>query len=187
MYTRYLLILSETHSAAPRGFRQFRGTLCTQFLPTYETCASFDYYRECESGGRPCHCAAALRSLTRRAEISCRAHRTRLVGSVGDNKGVSKTTSRLSSLHKRVSGSNAYQIALFSAFQKGVSNPLIKTALRFISSAKITLKVVWKPYFYARKVMINAPSVGVIFPGPAITQKVYHQGIKCFSQLAGLQ
>ena len=32
----------------------------------------------------------------------------------------------------------------FSAFQKGVSNPLIKTALR-LSSAKITLKVVWKP------------------------------------------
>ena len=32
----------------------------------------------------------------------------------------------------------------FSAFQKGVSNPLIKTALR-LSSAKSTLKVVWKP------------------------------------------
>ena len=32
----------------------------------------------------------------------------------------------------------------FSAFQKGVSNPIIKTALR-LSSAKITLKVVWKP------------------------------------------
>ena len=40
----YLCILSETHSAAPRGFRQFRGTLCTQFLPTNKTCASFDYY-----------------------------------------------------------------------------------------------------------------------------------------------
>ena len=26
-------------------------------------------YREYESWGRPCHCAAALRSLTRRAEI----------------------------------------------------------------------------------------------------------------------
>ena len=41
-------------------------------------------------------------------------------------------------------------------FQKGFSNPLIKTALR-LSSAKITLKVVWKPSFYARSVMINAP------------------------------
>ena len=30
-------------------------------------------YREYESRGRPCHCAAALRSLTRRAEIN-RAH-----------------------------------------------------------------------------------------------------------------
>ena len=60
-------------------------------------------------------------------------------------KGVSKLTAlRLSPLQKRVSGSNAYQIALFSAFQKGVSNPIIKTALR-LSSAKITLKVVWKP------------------------------------------
>ena len=48
------------------------------------------------------------------------------------------------SLQKRVSGSNALQIALFSAFQKGVSNPVIKTALR-LSSAEITLKVVWKP------------------------------------------
>ena len=27
----------------PCGFRQFRGTLCTQFLPN-ETCASFDYW-----------------------------------------------------------------------------------------------------------------------------------------------
>ena len=35
------------------------------------------------------------------------------------------------------------QIALFSAFEKQVSNPLIKTALR-LSSAKITLKVVLK-------------------------------------------
>ena len=48
------------------------------------------------------------------------------------------------SLQKRVSGSNAFQIAFFSAFEKGVSNPIIKTALR-LSSAKITLKVVWKP------------------------------------------
>ena len=49
-----------------------------------------------------------------------------------------KTALRLSPLQKRVSGSNAYQIALFSAFQKGVSNPIIKTALRLLS-AKITL------------------------------------------------
>ena len=28
-----------------------------------------ELYREYESRGRPCHCAAALRSLTRRAEI----------------------------------------------------------------------------------------------------------------------
>ena len=41
-------------------------------------------------------------------------------------------TLRLSSLQKRVSGSNAYQIALFSAFQKGVSNPLIKNSFAFI-------------------------------------------------------
>ena len=56
-------------------------------------------------------------------------------------KGSFKRALRLSPLQKRVSGSNAYQIALFSAFQKGVSNPIIKTALR-LSSAKITLKVV---------------------------------------------
>ena len=30
-------------------------------------------------------------------------------------------------------------------------------------------------------------SVGGIFPGPATTQKVYHDGIEWFSQLAGLQ
>ena len=30
-------------------------------------------------------------------------------------------------------------------------------------------------------------SVGGIFPGPATIRKVYHQGIKWFSQLAGLQ
>ena len=40
----------------------------------------------------------------------------------------------------------------------GVSNPLIKTAFR-LSSAKITVKVLWKPIFYTRKVMINAPQV----------------------------
>ena len=43
-----------------------------------------------------------------------------------------KTALRLSPLQKRVSGSNAYQIDLFSAFQKGVSNPIIKTAIAFI-------------------------------------------------------
>ena len=113
-----------------------------------------ELYREYESRGS--HCAAALRSFTRGAELqrSRRAHALRR--SVGDIKAFPKTTLRLSSLQKHVSGSNAYQIALFLAFQKGVSNPLIKTALR-LSSAKITLKVVWKPSFYARKVMINAP------------------------------
>ena len=40
--------------------------------------------------------------------------------------------------------SRLIQITLFSAFQKGFSNPLIKTALR-LSSAKITMKVVWNP------------------------------------------
>ena len=38
----------------------------------------------------------------------------------------------------------------FSAFQKGFSNPLIKTALR-LSSPKITLKVVWKPLILRQK------------------------------------
>ena len=90
----------------------------------------------------PCHCAAALRSSTRRAEMHV-GHMP-LRRSVGDI-GVSKQLCVYHLyLQKHVSVSNAYQIVLFSAFQTGISNPLIKTALR-LSSAKITLKVVWKP------------------------------------------
>ena len=69
--------------------------------------------------------------------------RAPLCRSVGDIMPF-ETTLRLSSVQKHVSGSNALQIALFSASLKGFSNPLIKTALR-LSFAKITLKVVWKP------------------------------------------
>ena len=90
--------------------------------------SSISQYREYESRGRLCHCGAAMRNFIRNT-MHLKAF---------------QNTLRLSPLQKRVSGSNAYQIALFSAFQKGVSNPLIKTALR-LSSAKITLKVVWKP------------------------------------------
>ena len=79
-------------------------------------------------------------------------------GNVGRIYNAFQMTWRLSSLQKRVSGSNAFQIALFSAFQKGVSNPLIKTALR-LSSTKITLKVIWKPKILRHNVMINAPKV----------------------------
>ena len=46
----------------------------------------------------------------------------------------------------------------FFAFEKRVSNPIIKTALR-LSSAKITLKVVWKPNSTPEKVEINAVSL----------------------------
>ena len=44
-----------------------------------------ELYREYESRGRPCHCAAALRSLNRRAEIMFRA-RVYAYKSVGDIK-----------------------------------------------------------------------------------------------------
>ena len=137
-----------------RGYRSLR--LCLSSFPRVETCFNTHYQNaysntfrnaflellrlstlsrvEYESRGRPCHCAAALRSL--RAEI--------MEGvSVRDLRRF-KTTLRLSTLQKRFSGSNAFQIALFLAFHKGVSHPLNKTALR-LSSAKITLKVVWKP------------------------------------------
>ena len=90
--------------------------------------------------------ALSLRSLIHRHVPSRR--------SVGDVKPFQNNCAFIIST---VSSSNTYQITLFSAFQKGVINPLIKTALR-LSSAKITLKVVWKPKFYTRKVMINAPN-----------------------------
>ena len=44
--------------------------------------------------------------------------------SVGDIKAFQNNFAFISYLQKRVSGWNAYQIALFPAFQKGVSNPL---------------------------------------------------------------
>ena len=78
---------------------------------------SISQYREYEWPGMLCHCGAALRNFIRNTMHL---------------KWRFKTTLRLSPLQKRVSGSIAYQIALFSAFQKGVSNPIIKTALRFI-------------------------------------------------------
>ena len=87
----------------------------------------------------------SLRSCIAQFDPWSRDHvgRTPLRRSVEDIKAFQMTL-HLSSLQKRVSDSNGFQIARFSAFQKGVSNPLIKTALR-LSSAKITLKVVWKP------------------------------------------
>ena len=71
---------------------------------------------------------------------TCIGH-TPLRRSVGDIKAFQNNFAFIISAE---TCSNAYQIAHFSAFQKGVSDPLIKTALR-LSSAKITLKVVWKP------------------------------------------
>ena len=73
---------------------------------------------------RRLHCTVWLME-----QRSCRARLLRR--SVGDIKRVSK---RLCVYHLY---RNVFQIALFLAFQKGVSNPLIKTALR-LSSAKIT-------------------------------------------------
>ena len=89
--------------------------------------SSISLYREYEECQECFHFGAALRNFIRKT-----MHLKRF-----------KTALRLSPLQKRVSGSNAFQIAVFSAFQKGVSNPINKTALR-LSSAKITLKVVWK-------------------------------------------
>ena len=48
-----------------------------------------------------------------------------------------------------------FKTVLLGAFQSGISNPIMKTPLR-ISSVKITLKDVWKPYLPASKEMINA-------------------------------
>ena len=83
--------------------------------------SSISQYGEYESSGRLCHCGAALRNFIRN---------TMHLKAFQNNFAFITST-------ERVSGSNAYQIALFSAFEKGVSNPLIKTAE--------TLKVVWKP------------------------------------------
>ena len=91
--------------------------------------------------GRLCHCGAALRNFIRNT-MHFKAFQNRLcVYHLYRNVFLAQTRIRS---------------PFFPAFQKGVSNPLIKIALR-LSSAKITLKVVWKPYFYTRKVVINAP------------------------------
>ena len=91
--------------------------------------SSISQYREYEECQECFHCGAALRNFIRNTMHL---------------KAFQNSFAFITSTAKRVSGSNAFQIALFSAFEKGVSNPIIKTALR-LSSAKITLKVVWKP------------------------------------------
>ena len=72
-----------------------------------------ELYRKYESRGRPCHCTAALRSLTHRAFVGHMPLRR----SVGDIKAFQNNFA-LSSLQKRVLGSNAYQNTLFQHFRK---------------------------------------------------------------------
>ena len=67
---------------------------------------SISQYREYDSPGRLCQCGAALRNFIR-------------------------NTMHLKAFQNSFAfiTSNAYQIALFSAFEKGISNPLIKKQL----------------------------------------------------------
>ena len=90
--------------------------------------SSISQYREYEECQECFHCGAALRNFIRNT----------MYLNTFQNSFAFITSTEACFWLKRV------QIALFSAFQKGVSNPIIKTALR-LSSAKITLKVVWKP------------------------------------------
>ena len=90
-----------------------------------------ELYREYESRGRPC--------LSLRSCIAQFDPRVPLCRSVRDINTFQNDFAFIISTEtcfwlKRVSDRTFY----------GVSNPLIKTALR-LSSAKITLKVVWKP------------------------------------------
>ena len=67
---------------------------------------SISQYREYDSPGKLCQCGAALRNFIR-------------------------NTMHLKAFQNSFAfiTSNAYQIALFSAFEKGISNPLIKKQL----------------------------------------------------------
>ena len=78
--------------------------------------------------------ALSLRSCIAQFDPWSRDHvgRAPLRRSVGDINAFQNDFVFIISLQKHVSGSNVFQIALFLAFRKGVSNPLIKTALRFI-------------------------------------------------------
>ena len=90
--------------------------------------SSIFQYREYESRGRLCHCGAALRNFIQNTAF----------------KGVSKQLSVYHLYRSVFLAQTRIRSPFFSTFQKGVSNPIIKTALR-LSSAQITLKVVWKP------------------------------------------
>ena len=109
----------------PKSRNTFQNPLSKRVCKRLSRVVAFiiEIYREYQSRGRHCHCAAAWRSLTRRMS------RDAFIISIYRNVFLAQTRIRSH---------------FFPAFQKGVSNPLIKTALR-LSSEKITLKVVWKP------------------------------------------
>ena len=111
--------ISKSRFRAKSNIRQY-GMSATMCHPSISQYCEYDFPE------RLCHCGAALRNFIRNT-MHLKAFQNSFVF--------------ITSIQKRVSGSNAYQIALFSAFEKGISNPLIKTALR-LSSAKNTLKVV---------------------------------------------
>ena len=87
-----------------------------------------ELYREYESRGRPCHCAAALRMFYpwSRDHVG----HPHLRRSVGDIKGVSKQLCVYHLYRNVFLAQTRIRSHFFRRFIKGVSNPLIKTALR---------------------------------------------------------
>ena len=84
----------------------------------------------------------------------CRGHAFRR--SVGDIKALQNNFAFIISTETCFCLKRLSDRTFFRLFRKAFLNPLIKIALR-LSSATITLQVIWKPWYYARKVMINAP------------------------------